>query len=749
MPDLLNEALKYAKKGWYVFPVREKIGTPYTKNGEVFTPREKTPYITGGLNSASIDEEQIRAWWNRFPYAMIGVNCGKSGLFVVDIDKKNVNGLDTFMEWHINDTGALHSFTPSGGMHIVFTGEGKSSTNAKTGIDTRGEGGYFIAPPSEVLEGDYIGSYVAYDDWSRIPAVIPPNLMGRLFPERSREYSYTEDKYMIDGKKQLSKATLYFMVNGAPKGERNPTLFKVLADFAGCGYTEDEAKEIVSPVSDRIGLSRDEFLKVLEHAFSKPRTASIPDSIQMKLLRGGRNIASEITYEEQSIMEDALLSCLIKNNELIPVIFDILNPDDFQVLKNRVIYKNIVRLNQKDVRVDLITITNELEKTTDKIKLDEISKMLDDHNITSDSVIAYANIIKEKSSIRKIEQLMDNKQNYIKSGNLVDIISSVEKDLANIAVYGGVRTTNILTGEQATKLVEDRTRAILNGDITQLKTGFIDYDKHIGGIYSNELVICAGRAGDGKSALSLTIINEVGLNQKLPVAMFSLEMSTHETICRLICQLTGIPFRNVYQGRLTDNQWVQYKEAMEYIKDSKIFFDDSADITIPELRSKIRKLAEKDVKLIVIDQLEQIKGYEGQPAYIQFDKIAYDIKSFTKEFDIPIILNHQLNRGITDRRIKKDNPEPELSDLNQAGEKPANQVWAISHKKDEEGKILASKVRVLKNRNGPRIDFNVKFLGEKMLFVNAAFEDWNKYDDMQQAEIEEDFEIHDAPSMFR
>lgn len=741
MADLMNEALQYAKRGWYVFPCREKVGTPYIKNGETIIPREKTPYVSGGLDSATTDEAQIKAWWTKFPNAMIGINCGKSGLFVVDIDKKHVNGLETFMQWQINDTGALHSWTPSGGMHIVFIGIGKSSTNAKTGIDTRGQGGYIIAPPSQIFEGENPGSYSKIDDWSRVPAIAPKELMHKLFPEK-KEYTYvTINNNNFEGKKQLSRATLDFMVNGAPKGERNSTLFKVLADFAGCGYSIEETRNIVYPVSERINLLKDEFETVLEHAFSKPRSSSIPDSIQEKLTKGGKNVASEITYEEQSIMEDALLACLIKDNELIPVIYDILLPDDFQVLKNRIIYKTILKLHHNEVKVDLITTTTEIDKTTDKIKLDDIAKMLSEYELSSNSVVAYAHIIKEKSSIRKVEQLMDNKASYIKSGNLDEIINSVEKDLATIAVYGGVRTTNILDGEQATQMVYDRTKAIANGEITQLETGFLDYDKHIGGLYTNELVICAGRAGDGKSALALSILNDVAMRQNKAVAMFSLEMSTHETICRLICQMTNIPFKNVYNGKMTEEQWKQYEDAMEKISASKIFFDDSFGITVPELRAKIRRLMEKDIKLIVIDQLEQIKGYEGQPAYIQFDKIAYDIKNFTKEFDVPIILNHQLNRGVTDKRNRKDNPEPELADLNQAGEKPANQVWAIAHKKDEEGKIIASKIKVLKNRNGPRIDFPVRFLGERMLFVNSTYDDWR--DDDNHSNGHDDFNSSD------
>ena len=149
-----------------------------------------------------------------------------------------------------------------------------------------------------------------------------------------------------------------------------------------------------------------------------------------------------------------------------------------------------------------------------------------------------------------------------------------------------------------------------------------------------------------------------------------------------------------------------------------MFFDDTFGISVPELRSKIRKLMDKDIKLIVIDQLEQIRGYESQPAYIKFDRIAYDIKNLTQEFNVPIILNHQLNRNIMDRKLK--NPEPQLSDLNQAGEKPANQVWVISHAKNDKGEIQSSRIKILKNRNGARIDFPVLFIGNKMHFVDPA-----------------------------
>lgn len=749
--SMFSEALDYARRGWYVFPCREKPGKPYIKNNETITPTEKQPYIAKGLLDATIDEEQIEAWWYQWPNAMIGVNAGMSGLFVIDLDKKHVNGLDTFAGWNINDSAGLHSFTPSGGSHIIFTGIGKTSSNSRTGIDTRGEGGYFIAPPSKIIEGEFTGEYRRFDDWGKTPGVIPDGLMSKLFPDKSVEYVKGSSSPSVDGeKKQLSRATLTFLADGAPSGERNSTLFKVLADFAGCGYSREHAKETVSSVCNRIGLTVSELEQVLNHAYSKRRTSSIPDSIQEKILEGGKNIASRITFEEQIVMEDALLACLIVDNGLIPPVSDILNTDDFQVLKNRVIYKAINRLYNTGMKVDYITASNEVLKETDKISMDDISKMINQYFVNTDNVLTYAIIIKEKASIRKLEALMDNKIHYMNTGNFVEIIATLEKDVADIALYGGTKSTNVLDSKQATDMVAEQTRKIIAGEIQQLKTGFSNYDYHIGGLYSNELVVCAGRPGDGKSALAMSIANHVALVDNKAVAMFSLEMSTHESICRLICQLTGIPFKDIYQGKLNKTQWENYKEAMTKISDSKLYFDDTFGITVPELRSKIRKLMEKDIKLIVIDQLEQIKGYDGQPEYIRFDRISYDIKNFTKEFDTPIILIHQMNRGITDRKIK--NAEPQLSDLNQAGEKPANQVWVISHRKDEEGTIEQSKIKILKNRNGPTIEFPVTYVGSRMLFSNpaweeqgVAFKNTNEYREETDDDVYASEGTHDEP----
>lgn len=743
---MLKFALDYVSRGWWVFPCREKPSEPFVRDGKTTSLSEKTPYTSKGLDDASIDVDQIKAWWSKWPNAMIGVNAGKSNLFVVDIDKKHVDGFDTYSTWNINDSAGLRSMTPSGGMHVVFTGSGKSSSNAKTGIDTRGVGGYFIAPPSKIIKGDYPGEYASFDDWGRTPGVIPDGLMSNLFPDKTTEYVRGNNSTPLDGeKRQLSRASFKFLAVGAPAGERNSTLFKVLADFAGCGYTKENTRDTVINKALEIGLSEIEFEQVLAHAFSKPRSASIPDSIQEKLATSGKNVASKITQEEQLVIELVLLASLLVDNALIPAIDDILTFDDFQGVKNKIIYRAISTVNKAGRKVDFLTVSDEVMKTSDKVKLDEVSSIVNQYSINSDNVLTYAYIIKEKSSIRKLESIMDNKAHYLKSGNLVEIISSIEGDITEIALEGGAKSTNVLDAGQAIDMVAEHTRKILAGEIQLLRTGFVSYDTTVGGIFQDELVICAGRPGDGKSSLSLSIANHVALIDNKNVLFFSLEMSTLECVCRLITQLTGIPYLNVYQGRMSKSQWSLYQDAADRISKSGLKFDDSTALTVPEMRSKVRKFTDKGLDLIVVDQLENVRGYDSLNESIRLNKIAYELRDTAKDFGVPVLLNHQLNRSSTDRKLK--DPEPQLSDLNQAGEKPANQVWFIAHRKDEKGKILQSKIKMMKNRNGIKIDVPVMFVGERMLFSNVAHDsDRQSFaDDFQNGNHFDDSSDSDAP----
>lgn len=205
---LLESAIKYSQKEWFVFPCREKPSEPFIdKRGRERILREKTPYTCAGLKDATTEKEQILTWWAKYPNAMIGINCGMSNLFVLDVDTKHgKNGIDTFMNLGVDDSGALHSITPSGGLHIIFSGKGKTTTSPLTGLDTRGEGGYIIVPPSKVLEGETTGAYFTADDWNRIPSVFPEDLLMKLDLSKANKKEPKTIEHVLSHSKKVLRA---------------------------------------------------------------------------------------------------------------------------------------------------------------------------------------------------------------------------------------------------------------------------------------------------------------------------------------------------------------------------------------------------------------------------------------------------------------------------------------------------------------------------------------------------------------
>ncbi len=179
---LLEQALNYAKRGWYVFPCREKDSRPFiNKKGKEIVIPAKAPYNSGGLNRATRDENQIREWWGKHPEACIGINCGLSNLTVIDIDVRDgKKGFDSFLTMGISDQGALHSITASGGLHLIYRGTMSSHANVKAGVDVRSNGAYIIAPPSYLYEDGKKKVYTQVGNWDDEPSELPSNLEDKF-----------------------------------------------------------------------------------------------------------------------------------------------------------------------------------------------------------------------------------------------------------------------------------------------------------------------------------------------------------------------------------------------------------------------------------------------------------------------------------------------------------------------------------------------------------------------------------------
>ena len=196
---LLESALQYARRGWYVFPCREKNGEPFfdKKLGKERFLKAKSPYILGGFQVATTDEHQIKEWWTKWPNAAIGVSCGHSNLVAIDIDiKDGRKGFDNFMRLNVSDSGALHSLTPSGGNHIIYSGQEHSQANVLKGVDLRSIGGYILVPPSKIEVDSKVLSYIELDDWDRTPSKVPTDLIEKLNLLRGKTEKRNKEKYV-------------------------------------------------------------------------------------------------------------------------------------------------------------------------------------------------------------------------------------------------------------------------------------------------------------------------------------------------------------------------------------------------------------------------------------------------------------------------------------------------------------------------------------------------------------------------
>ncbi len=210
---LLEKAIEYARRGWYVFPAREKPSKPFVnEKGKTIVIPTKAPYNKGGFKMATLDIQQIKDWWSKYPEACIGIYCGKSNITVLDIDVRDgKKGFDSFASMGVSDQGALHSITASGGLHVVYKGTMNSHANVKAGVDIRSEGAYFIVPPSYIYEDGVKKEYKMADDWNREPANLPKDLEEKfdwLRGKEKKQNSNNSKKYNESPDKTLKRVAV-------------------------------------------------------------------------------------------------------------------------------------------------------------------------------------------------------------------------------------------------------------------------------------------------------------------------------------------------------------------------------------------------------------------------------------------------------------------------------------------------------------------------------------------------------------
>lgn len=427
--------------------------------------------------------------------------------------------------------------------------------------------------------------------------------------------------------------------------------------------------------------------------------------------------------------EQSILGSILLDKDAIITVTETIQPEDFYKEAHKIIYECMMKLNNKSEPIDLITLTEELKKQGHLEDVGGISYITSLSTIvpTTSNVKYYADIVKEKSVLRKLIKVSNDILNlgYDSSIKVEDILEKAEKQIFDISQekssedFKSINSVLMDAYDMIEKLYTNKE------DITGITTGFEDLNNKTNGLQRTDLILIAARPAMGKTAFSLNLVQNAALKGDASVAVFSLEMSKEQLVQRMLAAQSHVELKKIKNGSLDENDWPRIIDAMSVLSNSNIYIDDTPGIKISELRSKCRKLKiEKGLDLILIDYLQLMEGDGGNESRQQeISKISRSLKIIAKELNCPVIALSQLSRAPEQRADHR----PMLSDLRESGaiEQDADIVMFLYRDEyyhpDSERKNIGE-IIIAKNRHGETGSVELVWLGEIQKFANKARE---------------------------
>ena len=367
--------------------------------------------------------------------------------------------------------------------------------------------------------------------------------------------------------------------------------------------------------------------------------------------------------------EQSVLGSVFISPESLITLADKLTPDDFYKPANKIVFKTMLSLFEKGEPIDATTMVSAL---TNQGKIKEIGGLnyiveLVNSTPTSKNVEHYANLVKEKATLRKVIAGLSESISSAYQGDvsISDIIAKTEKSMLDISNQNAGTGFRNVADILDTHMQMVETRSQTDGVVTGLSTGFVGLDKITTGLHEDNLIILAARPAMGKTALALNIAQYIAVKEKKPVAIFSLEMGAESLIERMLAAEGMVEGYHLKTGNLSVEEWSRLVHAQGNLYDAPIFVDDTAGIRISEIRSKARKLAQEmgGLGVIIIDYLQLITGSKGENRQQVVSEISRELKILAKDLKVPVIALSQLSRAVEQRQEKR----PMLSDLRESG----------------------------------------------------------------------------------
>ena len=425
--------------------------------------------------------------------------------------------------------------------------------------------------------------------------------------------------------------------------------------------------------------------------------------------------------------EMAVLGSMLIEETAISYAMEILDGFSFYNDSHRRIFEGMVKLYSENKAVDIVTLIEELKKTGD---LDKVGGPAYITNLTTvvptaANVMHYAAIVKEKSILRNLISAATNiiSESYESHGEVAKILDKAERIIFDISSKK-VESSFVPLKE----IIKDSIETIdqlyqKKAHVTGIPTGFSDFDSITAGLHPSDLIVFAGRPSMGKSALVSSIAEHVGVAEKMPLVIFSLEMSKEQFVQRMLCSHARVNAHNVRTGFLSQTDWPKLTNAAGKLSDAPIYIDDTAGLSVLELRAKARRLkSQRNIQLIIVDYLQLMQGMPGSENRQQeISEISRSLKALARELSVPVIAVSQLSRAVESRQDRR----PQLSDLRESGaiEQDADLVGLLLREEyynpTEENRGIAE-VIIAKQRNGPVGSIKLVFIKDYVKFDNLA-----------------------------
>ena len=431
--------------------------------------------------------------------------------------------------------------------------------------------------------------------------------------------------------------------------------------------------------------------------------------------------------------EQSLIGGILLDNQAWERVADLVAETDFYRDDHRRIYRHIVRLIDLGRPADVVTVFESLEKSGEAEQAGGLAYLAEIANNTPSAanIRRYAEIVQERAILRKLVTVGDEIAASALSPSGKDakaLLDEAEARVFEIAEAGARHTSGFVSIQPILKQVVDRVQELYDRDnpseVTGVPSGFADLDDKTSGLQPSDMIIVAGRPAMGKTTFALNVAEHVAVDQRLPVAIFSMEMPGTQLATRFIASVGRIDMQKIRSGRLTDDDWQRLTMAMGKLYDAPLFIDETPGLNPIDLRARARRLARQcgRLGLIVIDYLQLMSGTrDSDNRATELSEISRSVKSLAKELHVPIIALSQLNRSLEQRPNKR----PVMSDLRESGaiEQDADIIMFIYrdevYNPDSQDKGTAELI-IGKHRNGPTGMVRLTFIGEHTRFESHA-----------------------------